>query len=209
MTGMTTPQLYLAQVFTKHIDDRRELSATIDVLLRAFRLLWDRKVLRAASRAVGFVEVVPTGRGDAWNVHMHLIADAPVGSVDSTQLSDEWRSVIRGRAGSFLTDGAVRDPAAIATYVTKVASYSPAVGSLSLRWKRFYSLSMAVGSPSFAEHERKRNAGRGPGTNQGPRRLSWPTSPACVVRDRSAQMLARSISSESVLGPSRKCFRCR
>lgn len=130
MTKMVAPQLCLVQVFTKGIDDWRELSGAIDSLYTSFRRLWRRNVFNPAERAVGFVEVAPTARDDGWNVHLHLIVDIPHGSVDFNAVSDAWKNMIGGRAGDFLCEGAVRSREAIATYVTKTASYSPHSGLL-------------------------------------------------------------------------------
>jgi hypothetical protein len=131
MTGMTNPQLYMAQVFTRCIDDQRELSEVVDLLLRSFRLLWSRKSLRNAERAVGFVEVVLSDFGDEWNVHMHLVMDAPAVSVTTDLVNRAWRRLIHPRRGQFSTDGKARSPEAIASYITKDTSYSPHDGHLS------------------------------------------------------------------------------
>jgi hypothetical protein len=130
MTEMAAPQLCLVQVFTRRIDDWRELSAAISVLYASFRRLWKRKVLRPARCAAGFVEVAPTPRDDAWNIHVHLAVDATHGSVDWKAVSTAWKAMIGGRAGDFLSAGAVGDREAVATYVTKTASYSPHGGLL-------------------------------------------------------------------------------
>jgi hypothetical protein len=130
MTYMVAPQLCLVQVFTKRIDDWRELSEAIGMLYASFRLLWKRKVLWPAESAAGFVEVAPTPRDDAWNIHMHLVVDTPNGSVDWKAVSKAWKSMIGDSVGDFLCEGAVRSREAIATYVTKTASYSPHGGVL-------------------------------------------------------------------------------
>jgi hypothetical protein len=132
MTDMVAPQLCLVQVFTKRIDDWRELSSTITMLYASFRRLWKRKVLRPAESAAGFVEIAPTPKDDAWNIHAHLVVDTPHTSVDWEAVNKAWKSMIGGRAGDFLCQGAARSREGIATYITKVASYSPRGGILPL-----------------------------------------------------------------------------
>jgi hypothetical protein len=52
MTAMVAPQLCLVQVFTKRIDDWRELSLAINRLYTSFRRLWKRRRLQGSARGV-------------------------------------------------------------------------------------------------------------------------------------------------------------
>lgn len=126
---MTNPTLFLGQVYSLRINSRRDLNMTLDALRDAFVDIYDRHLRRSATTAIGCIEVVPTGDMQAWNAHLHLVADVHAG-IDVPSADDHWREFVSPRHGMFGTDGAVKNREAIASYISKRESWSPEPGTL-------------------------------------------------------------------------------
>lgn len=95
------------------------LAAQIDRLYHAFRELRRRRWWRARVRGgAAFLEVTWGQESERWHPHLHLVIDSDY--LPQSELSAEWHHVTRD---SHVVDiRIVRDPGAVANYVTKYAA---------------------------------------------------------------------------------------